>query len=142
MSAPAVASSLGVGWTERLGAYVALTKPRIIELLLITTVPSMVLAARGWPGTWLVVATLIGGTLSAGGAEDCAPAPAEPRTSAASANTNRIRLWDKRILATRTTSPKLPANLKAALRVAGHRARGGARCVFLWLKTMRCCSTA
>ncbi len=49
-------------------AYVALTKPRIIELLLITTVPSMVLAAEGWPGWWLVVATLIGGTLSAGGA--------------------------------------------------------------------------
>jgi protoheme IX farnesyltransferase len=47
---------------------VALTKPRIIELLLITTVPSMVLAAGRWPGTWLVVATLIGGTLSAGGA--------------------------------------------------------------------------
>ncbi len=55
------------GWAG-LGAYVALTKPRIIELLLITTVPSMVLAAGGWPGTWLVIATLIGGTLSAGGA--------------------------------------------------------------------------
>ncbi|HSJ29177.1 MAG TPA: heme o synthase [Acidimicrobiia bacterium] len=51
-----------------IGPYVALMKPRIIELLLITTVPAMVLAARGWPGTWLVVATLIGGTLSAGGA--------------------------------------------------------------------------
>lgn len=50
------------------GAYVALTKPRIIELLLITTVPSMVLAGGGWPGTWLVLATLIGGTFSAGGA--------------------------------------------------------------------------
>ena len=49
-------------------AYLALTKPRIIELLLITTVPAMVLAAGAWPGTWLVVATLIGGTLSAGGA--------------------------------------------------------------------------
>jgi protoheme IX farnesyltransferase len=47
---------------------VALTKPRIIELLLITTVPAMVLAARGWPDTWLVVATLVGGTLSAAGA--------------------------------------------------------------------------
>jgi len=47
---------------------VALTKPRIIELLLITTVPAMVLAADGWPGTWLVLTTLIGGTLSAGGA--------------------------------------------------------------------------
>lgn len=53
---------------SRLAAYVALTKPRIIELLLITTVPSMVLAAGGWPGTWLVIATLVGGTLSAGGA--------------------------------------------------------------------------
>ncbi len=53
---------------ERLQAYVALTKPRIIELLLITTVPAMVLAAEGWPGTWLVAATLVGGTLSAGGA--------------------------------------------------------------------------
>ncbi len=56
------------GARTRVGAYVALTKPRIIELLLITTLPSMVLAAGGWPGTWLVVATLIGGTLSAGGA--------------------------------------------------------------------------
>lgn len=51
-----------------LAAYVALTKPRIIELLLITTVPSMVLAAGGWPGWWLVFNTLVGGTLSAGGA--------------------------------------------------------------------------
>jgi len=56
------------GSRSRLGAYFALTKPRIIELLLITTVPSMVLAAGGWPGTWLVVATLVGGSLSAGGA--------------------------------------------------------------------------
>jgi heme o synthase len=53
---------------SKLGAYVALAKPRIIELLLITTVPSMVLAAGRWPGTWLVVATLVGGTLSAAGA--------------------------------------------------------------------------
>jgi len=57
-----------VGWRDRIGAYVALTKPRIIELLLVTTVPAMVLAARRWPGTWLVLATLIGGTLSAAGA--------------------------------------------------------------------------
>jgi protoheme IX farnesyltransferase len=56
------------GTRSRIAAYVALTKPRIIELLLITTVPSMVLAAGGWPGTWLVVATLVGGSLSAGGA--------------------------------------------------------------------------
>jgi protoheme IX farnesyltransferase len=50
------------------GAYVALTKPRIIELLLITTVPTMVLAQQGWPATSLVIITLIGGTLAAGGA--------------------------------------------------------------------------
>ena len=53
---------------SRVAAYVALTKPRIIELLLITTVPSMVLAAGTWPGAWIVINTLIGGTLSAGGA--------------------------------------------------------------------------
>lgn len=56
------------GTRGRLAAYVALTKPRIIELLLITTIPAMVLAADGWPGTWLVLATLVGGTLSASGA--------------------------------------------------------------------------
>ncbi|HNO66155.1 MAG TPA: UbiA family prenyltransferase, partial [Tepidiformaceae bacterium] len=48
--------------------YVSLTKPRIISLLLVTTVPAMVVAQRGWPSTWLVLATVIGGTLSAGGA--------------------------------------------------------------------------
>jgi protoheme IX farnesyltransferase len=59
---------------ERLRAYVALTKPRIIELLLVTTVPAMVLAWRYVDGmdpltfAWLVVATLIGGTLAAGAA--------------------------------------------------------------------------
>jgi protoheme IX farnesyltransferase len=52
----------------KVAAYFALTKPRIIELLLITTVPSMILAAGRWAGTWLVVSTLIGGSLSAGGA--------------------------------------------------------------------------
>ena len=54
--------------TSSVGAYIALTKPRIIELLLITTVPTMVVAERGWPSTWLVLVTLIGGTLAAGGA--------------------------------------------------------------------------
>ena len=52
----------------RLKAYVALTKPRIIELLLVTTVPTMVVAARGLPPLWLVLATLAGGSLAAGGA--------------------------------------------------------------------------
>ena len=55
-------------WREVLAVYVQLTKPRIIELLLIATVPSMIAAAGGWPGLWLVAATLIGGTLSAAGA--------------------------------------------------------------------------
>jgi protoheme IX farnesyltransferase len=52
----------------RLAAYVALTKPRIIELLLVTTVPAMVVAKRGMPSGWLILATLVGGTLAAGGA--------------------------------------------------------------------------
>ena len=58
----------GSGWRFTLGQYIALTKPRIIELLLITTVPVMFLAQGGVPSLWLVVATLIGGTLSAGAA--------------------------------------------------------------------------
>jgi protoheme IX farnesyltransferase len=49
-------------------AYLALTKPRIIGELLITTVPAMILAAQGWPSTWLVIATVLGGTMAAGGA--------------------------------------------------------------------------
>jgi protoheme IX farnesyltransferase len=49
-------------------AYVALTKPRIIELLLVTTVPTMIVAHRGMPSIWLMVATVVGGTLAAGGA--------------------------------------------------------------------------
>ncbi len=53
---------------DKAKAYVALTKPRIIELLLVTTVPTMVLAARGLPSGWLILETLVGGTLAAGGA--------------------------------------------------------------------------
>lgn len=53
---------------EVIKGYVALTKPRIIELLLVTTIPTMVVAANGIPGIWLMVTTLIGGTLAAGGA--------------------------------------------------------------------------
>ncbi|HET7027944.1 MAG TPA: heme o synthase [Candidatus Limnocylindrales bacterium] len=60
--------------SDTIRAYVALTKPRIIELLLVTTVPAMVLAARDVPGlglvdfSGLVIATLVGGTLAAGSA--------------------------------------------------------------------------
>ena len=53
---------------SRAAAYLALTKPRIIELLLVTTVPTMVVAQRGMPGAWLIFATLVGGTLAAAGA--------------------------------------------------------------------------
>jgi protoheme IX farnesyltransferase len=53
---------------SQLGAYVALTKPRIIELLLVTTVPTMIVAERGLPPLWLMAATVVGGTLAAGGA--------------------------------------------------------------------------
>jgi protoheme IX farnesyltransferase len=50
------------------GAYFLLTKPRIIELLLVTTVPTMFIAQRGVPSAWLVAATLFGGSLSAASA--------------------------------------------------------------------------
>jgi protoheme IX farnesyltransferase len=50
------------------GAYVSLTKPKLVELLLVTTLPAMMLAAEGWPGTGLVLATLVGGMLAAGAA--------------------------------------------------------------------------
>jgi protoheme IX farnesyltransferase len=56
------------GVRERVAAYVALTKPRIIELLLLTTLPVMFLASDGVPPLGLVAATLVGGTLSAGSA--------------------------------------------------------------------------
>lgn len=51
-----------------IGAYITLTKPRVLELLLVTTVPVMILAQGGMPDLWLVLATVIGGSLSAGSA--------------------------------------------------------------------------
>ena len=51
-----------------LGGYVALTKPRVIELLLVTTLPAMVLAGRSWPSWSLAAVVLAGGALAAGGA--------------------------------------------------------------------------
>jgi protoheme IX farnesyltransferase len=62
--APSVAASLKAS----VGAYIALTKPRIIELLLVTTVPTMILAEGGLPSLGLVLATLLGGSLAAGSA--------------------------------------------------------------------------
>jgi protoheme IX farnesyltransferase len=72
---PAVAVSTAdahsLSWSRPVGrmrAYVALTKPRIIELLLITTIPTMIVAQQGLPSGWLMLATLAGGSLAAGGA--------------------------------------------------------------------------
>ncbi|MGC2168165.1 MAG: heme o synthase [Acidimicrobiales bacterium] len=65
MTAPATTS---FSVRDVLKGYVALTKPRIIELLLVTTVPTMIVAAKGFPRAWLIIATLAGGTLAAGGA--------------------------------------------------------------------------
>ena len=76
---PAISSGVGGGLRDRetvgpatvtdtIRAYIALTKPRIIELLLVTTVPAMVLAAKGVPPLGLIAWTLIGGTLAAGSA--------------------------------------------------------------------------
>jgi len=56
------------GAFDKVIAYVRLTKPRIILLLLITTVPAMVLAKRGFPSLWLIGATLLGGMMTAGSA--------------------------------------------------------------------------
>lgn len=53
---------------RRVAAFVALTKPRVVELLLVTTVPSMVLAERGWPSLTQLVVVPVGGALCAGGA--------------------------------------------------------------------------
>jgi protoheme IX farnesyltransferase len=57
-----------IGFRRKAAAYVALTKPRVMELLLVTTIPVMFLAQRGVPNLLLVAATLIGGAMSAGGA--------------------------------------------------------------------------
>ncbi|MCU1411348.1 MAG: protoheme farnesyltransferase [Rhodoglobus sp.] len=57
-----------IGFRRKALAYIALTKPRVIELLLVTTAPVMVLAANGIPNLWLVLGTLVGGSLSAGSA--------------------------------------------------------------------------
>lgn len=65
MSAPAKSKPT---FGAKLRAYFALTKPRVIELLLIATVPTMILAAGGIPPVTLMLATLIGGALSAGSA--------------------------------------------------------------------------
>ncbi|HEX5542746.1 MAG TPA: heme o synthase [Micromonospora sp.] len=56
------------GAREVVRAYLSLTKPRIIELLLVTTVPAMMFAAGGLPSVWLMIVVLVGGSLAAGAA--------------------------------------------------------------------------
>jgi len=65
---PSMATTMDPSLRSRVGGFVALTKPRIIELLLVTTVPTMIVADKGIPSLWLIAATVIGGTLAAGGA--------------------------------------------------------------------------
>ena len=100
--------------------YVALTKPRVISLLLVTTVPAMVVAERGWPGTWLVLATLIGGTLSAGGA-------------------NAINCWYDRdidaIMRRTRTRPVVTGAIESAHALAFGIGLGAFAFVFLWVFT-------
>ena len=104
---------------ERAGAYLALTKPRIIELLLTTTVPAMVVAADGWPGWWLVAATMIGGTLSAGGANSINNVIDRDIDE-------KMRRTSRRPLPTRKVEPRRAAVFGVALGVAG----------FVWLWTI------
>jgi protoheme IX farnesyltransferase len=61
-------TSARLGFWRKAKAFFALTKPRVIELLLIATVPTMILAQRGIPDPCLVLATVFGGALSAGSA--------------------------------------------------------------------------
>lgn len=56
------------GFRETALAYLRLTKPRIVLLLVVTTIPAMILADRGLPSVWLMAATVLGGSIAAGGA--------------------------------------------------------------------------
>ncbi|MEO8541666.1 MAG: UbiA family prenyltransferase, partial [bacterium] len=100
--------------------YISLTKPRIIVLLLITTVPAMVVAKHGWPSTWLVIATLIGGTLSAAGA-------------------NAINCWYDRdidgIMRRTQSRPLVTGEIQPAQGLAFGIALGAGAFVFLWATT-------
>ena len=68
MTTPAVRITNPRTDTSIVKTYVELMKLRIVELLLVTTLPAMIAADGGWPGWWLVFATLFGGTLSSAGA--------------------------------------------------------------------------
>jgi len=67
-SGTAASAAVPVGLRAKIRSYVTLTKPRIVELLLVTTVPTMFLAKRGMPSIWLLLVVVVGGALSAGAA--------------------------------------------------------------------------
>jgi len=100
--------------------YVSLTKPRIISLLLITTIPAMVVAERGWPSAWLILATLIGGTMSAGGA-------------------NVINCWYDRdidsVMRRTQSRPLVTGEIEPAHALLFGIALGAGAFLFLWLTT-------
>ncbi|MCW4459484.1 heme o synthase [Microbacterium sp. MPKO10] len=68
VTTPTPIAAQPIGFRRKAAAYFSLTKPRVMELLLVTTVPVMILAAGGIPNLWLVAATVIGGAMSAGSA--------------------------------------------------------------------------
>jgi protoheme IX farnesyltransferase len=65
---PLNASRSSAGIARKAKAYLALTKPRVIELLLVSTLPTMIYAERGFPSIGLILATLVGGAFAAGSA--------------------------------------------------------------------------
>lgn len=108
----------GTGISDRVMAYVRLTKPRIITLLLVTTVPAMVLAERGFPPVWLIAATIWGGMLTAG--------------SANAFNQYLERDIDQKM--ERTRSRPLPSHsVEPARALAFAIAIGIAGCAWLWI---------
>ena len=107
-------------------AYIALTKPRVISLLLVTTVPAMLVAERGWPSGWLILATLIGGSLSAGGA-------------------NAINCWYDRdidsVMKRTRSRPLVTGQVEAAHGLAFGVILGAGAFVFMWAATTPAAAT-
>ena len=103
---------------QRVAAFVALTKPRIVELLLVTTVPAMIVAKGGMPSLWLIAATLLGGSLAAGGANTINMIVDRDIDE-------KMRRTRHRPLVTGTIRPSEAAVFAAALTVGA--------CVWLWV---------
>ena len=96
--------------------YLALTKPRIIELLLVTTVPVMFLAHGGGPRCWLVLATLVGGTLSAGAANTFNSVYDRDIDRLMHRTSNRPMVTGEISRATRSSSPCSPSSRRSGSR--------------------------